>query len=104
MSVSNANNNEVEYQHVQAEYDYHMVLRELNLDQVNLLVSKSDTVFKNDMIYKIVRIEENLNYMTHRTRYNVYLFFNGDKDVSNTRFRNEYLGENGKAGPLVGAA
>ena len=98
MSVSNANNNEVEYAHVQAEYDYHVVLRELNLDQLNLLVSKTDAVFKNDLIYKIVRIEENLNYMTNRTRYNVYLFFNGDKDVSNTRFRKEFLGadESGK--------
>ncbi|MBR3997211.1 MAG: hypothetical protein IKI93_02575, partial [Clostridia bacterium] len=69
MSVSNANNNDVEYSHVTEEYDYHMVLRDLNVDQANYLFNDSGAVFKNDIVFDIVRYDENLNYMTNRTRY-----------------------------------
>ncbi len=91
MSVSYANNNDVEYQHVTAEYDYHMVLRDLNVDQANHIFNDSGSVFKNDLIFKIVRSDENLNYMTGKTRYDVFLFFLNDKDVSEARFRENYL-------------
>ena len=58
MSVSYANNNDVEYSHVTAEYDYHMVLRDLNPDQANYIFNDSGAVFKNDLIFKIVRYDE----------------------------------------------
>ncbi len=91
MSVSYANNNDVEYQHVTAEYDYHMVLRDLNVDQANYIFNDSGSVFKNDLIFKIVRTSENMNYMTGKTRHDVFLFFLNDKDVSEARFRENYL-------------
>ncbi len=95
MSVSNANNNDVEYSHVNEEYDYHMVLRDLNVDQANYLFNDSGAVFKNDIVFDIVRYDENLNYMTNRTRYDVYLFFRGDtdakRDVNEARFRENYV-------------
>lgn len=91
LSVSNANNNDVEYQHVTEEYDYHMVLRDLNVDQANYLFNDSGAVFKNDIVFKIVRYDENLNYMTGRTRYDVYLMFINDKDESEARFRENYV-------------
>lgn len=91
ISVSTANNNQVEYQHVQAEYDYHMVLRDLNEDQYLYLVNNSAAVFKNDTIFEIERVEENLNYMSGRNRFDVYLFFVRNKDVSCSRFYSKYL-------------
>ncbi len=91
MAVSYANNNDVEYQHVMAEYDYHMVLRELNEDQANYIFNDSGAVFKNDMIFKIVRYDENLNYMSGEKRFDMYLFFLNDKDVSEDRFRENYV-------------
>lgn len=91
MSVAAANNNQVEYQHVTEEYNYHMVLRDLNGDQANYLFNDSGAVFKNDIVFKIVRSDENLNYMTGRTRYDIYLFFLNDKDVSEQRFRENYI-------------
>ena len=45
IAVSNANNNVIEYQHVQDEYDYHMVLRDLNEDQYLYLENNSAAVF-----------------------------------------------------------
>ena len=95
MSVSNANNNDVEYVHVTEEYDYHMVLRDLNVDQANYLFNDSGAVFKNDIVFDIVRYDENLNYMTNRTRYDVYLFFRGEtdskRDINEERFRENYV-------------
>ena len=91
IAVSNANNNKIEYQHVQDEYDYHMVLRDLNEDQYLYLVNNSAAVFKNDTIFKILRYEENRNYMSGQDRYDMYLFFVRDKDISCDRFYNKYL-------------
>ena len=91
MAVSYANNNDVEYQHVMAEYDYHMALRDLNEDQANYIFNDSGAVFKNDLIFKIVRYEENLNYMSAEKRFDFFLFFLKDKDVSEARFRENYI-------------
>ena len=91
IAVSNANNNKIEYQHVQDEYDYHMVLRDLNEDQYLYLVNNSAAVFKNDTIFKILRYEENRNYMSGQDRYDMYLFFVRDKDISCDRFYSKYL-------------
>ena len=91
IAVSNANNDIIEYQHVQNEYDYHMVLRDLNEDQYLYLVNNSAAVFKNDTIFKLLRYEENRNYMTGQDRYDMYLFFVRDKDISCDRFYNKYL-------------
>ena len=91
MAISNANNNRIEYQHVQNEYDYHMVLRDLNEDQYLYLENNSAAVFKNDTIFKILRYEENRNYMTGQNRYDMYLFFVRDKDISCDRFYSKYL-------------
>ena len=91
IAVSNANNNVIEYQHVQDEYDYHMVLRDLNEDQYLYLENNSAAVFKNDTIFKILRYEQNRNYMAAQNRYDMYLYFVRDKDISCERFYNKYL-------------
>ncbi len=91
ISVSAGNNNKVEYQHVQNEYDYHMVLRDLNEDQYLYLFNNSGSVFKNDTIFEIMQVDENMNYMSGRPRFDVYLFFVRNKDISCVRFYSKYL-------------
>ncbi len=91
MAISYANNNDVEYSHVTAEYDYHMALRDLNEDQANYIFNDSGAVFKNDLIFKLVRFDENLNYMSGEKRFDMFLFFVKDKNVSEARFRENYI-------------
>lgn len=91
MYIAYANNNDVEYSHVTEEYDYHMVLRDLNVDQANYIFNDSGAVFKNDAVFEIVRYDVNVNQITQRDRYDMYLFFVNDKDESEARFRENFL-------------
>jgi len=90
MAVSAGNNNRVEYEHVKAEYDYHMALRDLNQDQANYIFNDSGQLFKNDMIFDLIRYEKSEN-INGRIRYDLYIFFLGDKDLSEERFRENYI-------------
>ena len=80
MSVSADNNNHVEYQHVTEEYNYHLVLRELNEVQAYYLKDKSDPVFKSQKIFDIVDVEENENYYTGGKAYDFYIFLENPTD------------------------
>ena len=91
MTVSADNNNHVEYQHVTEEFNYHMVLKDLNQYQALYLVNDEGTVFKSDVIFEVVRHDENLNYLTETETYDVYLRFTRDLDVCEKRFREDYL-------------
>ena len=44
MTVSAQNNNRIEYEHVTEEYDYHMVLKDLNQYQAFYLINDEGTV------------------------------------------------------------
>ena len=92
MTVSADNNNHVEYQHVTEEFNYHMVLKDLNEYQALYLVNDKDTVFKSDIIFEVVRHDENLNYLTGVITHDVYLrFTRDDLDLCEKRFRENYL-------------
>lgn len=91
MTVSADNNNNVEYQHVTEEYNYHMVIKDLNETQAFYLINDEGAVFKSDVIYEVVKYDQNLNYMTQSNTYDVYLFFKGDPDASLAKFRQNYL-------------
>lgn len=90
MSISADNNNNVEYQHIMEEYDYHMVLKDLNRDQMQYLVEDEGTVFKSDVIFQVTAVDEYTNYFTEEERFDVYLFFVGDIDKSLSRFESNY--------------
>ena len=90
MSISNDNNNNVEYQHIMEEYNYHMVLKNLNRDQMQYLVEDEGTVFKSDVIFQVTDVDEYKNYFTGEDRYDVYLFFTGDLDWCLERFESSY--------------
>jgi len=91
MTVSADNNNHVEYQHVTEEYNYHMVLKDLNQYQALYLINDEGSVFKSDVIFEVVRADENLNYYTGDKTYDVYLYFTKDLDTCEKRFREDYL-------------
>ena len=91
MTVSADNNNNVEYQHVTEEFNYHMVLKDLNQYQALYLVNDEGTVFKSDVIYEVVRQDENLNYLTKTETYDVYIRFTRDLDKCEKRFRDDYI-------------
>ncbi|MGN1346692.1 MAG: ABC transporter permease, partial [Eubacteriales bacterium] len=90
MSISADNNNNVEYQHIMEEYDYHMVLKNLNRDQMQYLVEDKGTVFKSDVIFQVTDVDEYKNNFTGEERFDVYLFFVGDIDKSVSRFESNY--------------
>ena len=90
MSISNDNNNNVEYQHIMEEYNYHMVLKNLNRDQMQYLVEDEGTVFKSDVIFQVTAVDEYKNYFTGEDRFDVYPFFTGDLDWCAERFEKSY--------------
>ena len=90
MTVSNDNNNNVEYQHVMEEYDYHMVLKGLNSDQARYLIEDKGAVFKSDVIFDVVHSEQYTNNFTGEDRYDIYLFFTGDLKSNLKRFTSSY--------------
>lgn len=91
MTVSNDNNNNVEYQHIMEEYNYHMVLKGLNEDQARYLIKDEGTVFKSDVIYKVVASEQYENILTGENRFDVYIYFTGDVNQCQKRFEKSYL-------------
>lgn len=90
MSVSADNNNNVEYQHIMEEYNYHMVLKGLNEDQARYLIKDEGTVFKSDVIFEVVQSEQYTNALTGEERYDIYLYFTGDVDQCLKRFESSY--------------
>ena len=72
------------------EYNYHMVLKNLNYDQMNYLVEDEGTVFKSDVIFQVTDVEPYKNHFTGEDRYDVYLFFTGDIDWCLERFESSY--------------
>jgi len=91
MAISADNNNNVEYQNVVENYDYHMVLKGLNDDQARYLIQDEGTVFKSDIIFNVVRSDQYKNNFTGEDRYDVYLLFVGENiDKSLKRFEDSY--------------
>jgi hypothetical protein len=87
MTVSNDNNNNVEYRHVMEQYDYHMVLKGLNDTQARYLIDDNGgAVFKSDILFDVVHMEQYRNNMTGEERYDVYLLFKPELKSSVKRF------------------
>lgn len=94
VTISFDNNNPIEYQHITAEYDYHMVLKDLNGYQANFLVNNEIAVFANDYVFEITQINENADYLSNETTYDLYIIFTGDDiKASEERFRARYFPE-----------
>lgn len=91
MTVSADNNNNVEYNHITEQYDYHMVLKDLNEDQARYLIKDEGTAFKSDVIFQVVHSEEYTKLSSDSKRYDIYLQFVGKSlDQSIKRFEKNY--------------
>lgn len=94
ITVSADNNDVIEREMVVAEYDYHMVLKNLNWDQANFLINDELSIFKSDQIFKVGRYEQNTNYMTGNPVFDCYIVFTGeDVKACESKFRAKYFGE-----------
>ncbi|MBE6598866.1 MAG: ABC transporter permease [Ruminococcaceae bacterium] len=80
MTVAADNNNHVEYQHVTEEYSYHLIVKDLNETQAYYLMEEEEPIFKSQSVYKIMDIHENLNYMTGKNVYDLYLRLENETD------------------------
>ncbi len=91
MTISADNNNTVEYNRISEQYDYHMILQNLNEDQARYLIHNKGAVFKNDTIFEVVRADEYSQNRSDSKRYDIYLFFLGDDlDRALERFEKKY--------------
>lgn len=85
------NNNEIEYKRVVEEYDYHIVLKDLNSDQYLLMQNDHlTTVFKKDHIHDIARVYERDDPGTYNRKYDMYIKFRGDVQTSYKIFQERY--------------
>ncbi len=90
MTVSNANNDAIEFAHIREEYDYHMALKGLNAHQAAYLIENESPAFRSNKLFDIVGTEEYKNEFTGEPRYDFYLYFLNDADRSLTRFEQAY--------------
>ena len=58
ITMSSDNSNDIEYMLVNKEYDYHLVLKDLNSAQYVTIINDEYTVFRNDHIHDVVRVKE----------------------------------------------
>lgn len=89
------NNDDIEWEHVQEEYDYHMMLKGINSDQMLSIENNSIAVFSNDFVFDIVRAIEHKSSFDGKVDYDVYIMLKGDTDdeikFSEERFKTKYL-------------
>lgn len=91
ISISNDNNSNVEYQLIDEEYDYHVSLKNLNYDQMRVIVDDPYATFKSDKIYSVDRLEEYKNFVANEDRFDIYLSFVKDNDFSLNRLNQKYI-------------
>ncbi|MBP3377316.1 MAG: ABC transporter permease [Clostridia bacterium] len=75
MAVSNDNNNDVEYARVTEQYDYHMAFMGVNEPQYAVLSQGANELFKSNIIYEIVRVEEYYDEIVLDRAFDVYIYF-----------------------------
>jgi len=91
MSVSNDNNNDVEYAHVTEQYNYHMAFMGANSNQLRVLNEGANEVFKSDRIFEIVRCDSYYDAVIDDEAYDIYIrFIKDDLDKTVKRFKIKY--------------
>ena len=91
------NNDQTEWTHVQEEYDYHIMIKNINSDQMLMIENNSIAVFSNDMVFDVVRTVEHISDFDGEKRYDVYVMLKGSTDAkvekSLDRFETKYVKE-----------
>ena len=93
ITMASDNNNDIEWTMVQQEYNYHIVMKDLNTDQYLYMLDDKYTVFKRDYIHDIVNVVERTDPGTNEKIYDLYIKLVGDVDDSMAVFRMRYYEE-----------
>ena len=93
ITMASDNNNDIEWNMVQEEYNYHIVMKDLNVDQYLYMLDDKYTVFKRDYIHDIVNTVERTDPGTNDKIYDLYIRLVGDADDSMVIFRTRYYEE-----------
>jgi len=93
ITMSSDNSNDIEYMLVNKEYDYHLVLKDLNSAQYVTIINDDYTVFRNDHIHDVVRIKERDEPGAYDSKYDVYIYLLNDPKESFSLLRIRYFEE-----------
>lgn len=95
MAISTSNNNEVERDHVEAEYDYDMALTDLNEYQHNIVVNYNNNIIYQaaaESFYLIDKDVTHYSYIEDANKYDVYISFSDyDKAEAHDKFVSEFI-------------
>jgi len=102
MTLSMTKNNTIERESVSEAYDYHVLVSNLNEDQMLNVKTNGGAAFTNDIYFELVKdangiakVSEYKNDVGDK-RYDMYLWLTGNINESYERFKTEYV-----AGSLV---
>lgn len=91
ITVAYDNNENIEYRHILEEYNYHLLLKNLNIDQYTYLINGGGAVFTSDKVYEIVEITELDEPGSYNRKYDFYLRFTGEDLTANyERFKERF--------------
>lgn len=102
MTVSNDNNNDVEYARVSHQYDYHMSFMGVNEAQYTILYNGANELFKSNIIYEIVRVDEYYNQIILDREFDVYIrFIRDDIHAAKKTFNINYASKMAPLGDYI---
>ncbi len=85
------NNEEIEYGHLLEEYSYHLLLKDLNIEQHTYLINGGGAVFTADKVYEITEIAELDEPGSYNRKYDIYIRFTGeDLQADFERFKERF--------------
>ena len=99
ITMASDNNNDIEWDMVQSEYNYHIVMKDLNIDQYLYMLDDKYTVFKRDYIHDIVEVFERTDPGTNEKIYDLYIRFAGNVKDNMAVFRLRYYEEAASLSP-----
>lgn len=90
MSLAAFNNDSVGLELLNEEYDYHIVLKNINADQYLLLENDTSVKFERNRFFAIKNVVQHGESGSFDLRYDVYIRFNFDPKESYQRFNNHF--------------
>ena len=92
ITMASDNNNDIEFNMINEEYDYHFILKDLNIDQYIFMMEDKYTVFRTDHIHDVVRTQERRTPDLEGSKYDIYIRLRGEniKEVYEKRFKLRY--------------
>ncbi len=93
ITAASDNDNILEHGYVSDEYDYHVLLSDLNEQQRLTLVNDTQTVFGDEYIFDIVRETARSEEGAYDRRYDLYISLHEDLDTNYRIFEARYFHE-----------